>query len=815
MHPHIQKLCDDLELLPDGHFVLTPGHGAARWPAGAKFADDGGVDDERIAARREATPVAGQGTVSTAPGAEGHGPPAPSAMARALTAFLYDHYYTRPPPTRAAAADVVAARDFRHALASTSPADKAWQSGFSLVASSDRAVVERHGLRFSAQLSAVRPPSGSGVTGELRPGDACTVLLPRQYRWQSPGYHLVVGATEAQGADRTVRLYWHLRAEQAPRFLDELVARLDESRLPFTAKVLHSPDLYYRADAGVLYLAHHDVAAAGPIIQAVHSRCIPGLRPETPSFTKYLAPGLGLAEDPGNGESFGMHRCRMLAEAMSAAYDAGLRDCRSRIAAVADTFQLAGIPLDAPYLSPGSTDDYDTFRGWTAHPPVRKEVPGRGLSPYPTTTSQGDLLGAARTLGKQLCRSAVWDEDQERCTWVGRSNPATIEQPGNQEPVAAAVDAHLYGGLSGISLFLAELYGVTGEPNFARTARGALSAAVSSTTATAAAEPGHRSVALYTGLSGTVLARYRVSRLLGLALDPQETVLALTRDLARPDDAWVDDLLAGRAGVIVTLLALNRLGDRLEEALEQAVRLGDHLCRVGVKAWRSPGGDPQLLTGLSHGASGIGLALLELHSATGMERFLKSGRDAFAYEDELFDPARCNWPDLRKSAGPGTVHSAVPREDGSSDRVFALAWCHGAPGIALARLRAGEVDVRWGERHLEAARAGLAATRSAVDDLLSSPDGPKSADLTPCHGLTGLVEALLVGGERLDDPDLRDTALRAGLAVAAAVDAGGPLRSGTMCGGPNPSLMLGTAGIGHTLLRLYAPMRVPSILLVS
>jgi hypothetical protein len=814
MHPDIKTLCDDLELQADGRFALIPGHGKVPWPAGVRFADHSGVDDERFAWGPQESPVAEQGTVSTAPSAEGARLGASSPMARVLTSFLYDHYYLRPSPARSVAADIVATRDFQHALDCATPNDKTWQSGFRFVASAGRPAVARDGLRFSADFSAVRPLSGSGTAGELRPGDPCTVLLPRQYRWRSPGYHLVVGAAEPQRTDSAVRLYWNLPVDQAPKFLDEAISRLDQAGLPFTIKVLHSPDLYCRADGGVLYLAHQDVAAAGPAIRAVHNLLAPGLRPETPRFTKHLASGLGLAEDPGNGDSFGMDRCRMIAEAMTAAYDAGLRDPTSRTSSVIHAFRHVGIPLDAPYLSQGSTDDYDTLLPQTAQRRKYRKFPERGRPPDPRTSPEPVLLAAATTLGEQLCRSAIWDENQERCTWVGRSNPATIEQPGNHEPISSAVDAHLYGGLSGISLFLAELYGVTGEPDFARTARGALAAAVSWPTVTATAEPGHRSAALYTGLSGTALARNRVSRLLGLALEPHETVLALRHELARPDTAWVDDLLAGRAGVIVALLALNRLGDPAEDALDQAVRLGEHLCRVGVESWRSAGDDPQLLTGLSHGASGIGLAMLELYSATGVERFLKAGRDAFAYEDGLFDPARQNWPDLRRTPGPRTHHTAVPHEHRSAERVFALAWCHGAPGIVLARLRAQELDPPWREQHLKAARAGLAATVRAVDDLISGRDGLKDTDLTPCHGLSGLVEALAVGADRLDDTDLRDTAHRAGLAVAAAVKAG-PLRSGTLCGGQNPSLMLGTAGVGHTLLRLYAPTRVPSILLVS
>ena len=39
--------------------------------------------------------------------------------------------------------------------------------------------------------------------------------------------------------------------------------------------------------------------------------------------------------------------------------------------------------------------------------------------------------------------------------------------------------------------------------------------------------------------------------------------------------------------------------------------------------------------------------------------------------------------------------------------------------------------------------------------------------------------------------------------------------SGVFSGGPNPSLMLGTAGIGHAFLRLHDPEGVPPLLILT
>lgn len=78
-----------------------------------------------------------------------------------------------------------------------------------------------------------------------------------------------------------------------------------------------------------------------------------------PAFSKPLARGLALAEEPGGDGSFAEHRCRLLAEAIVVADEQGLRSSDERHAAVRRHFAAAGISLDAPYLQPGSADAYD------------------------------------------------------------------------------------------------------------------------------------------------------------------------------------------------------------------------------------------------------------------------------------------------------------------------------------------------------------------------------------------------------------------------------------------------------------------------
>ena len=83
------------------------------------------------------------------------------------------------------------------------------------------------------------------------------------------------------------------------------------------------------------------------------------LKPETPLFTKRLAAGLGFAEDPGNGESFGMSRCRIVAEGLWSAYVKGLPTQQARLQEVIAHFEKNGIALEHPYLNARSIDHYE------------------------------------------------------------------------------------------------------------------------------------------------------------------------------------------------------------------------------------------------------------------------------------------------------------------------------------------------------------------------------------------------------------------------------------------------------------------------
>jgi hypothetical protein len=149
-----------------------------------------------------------------------------------------------------------------------------------------------------------------------------------------------------------------LQTKVAKIFVAAVSATLNQLGIPFRAKVLNDPSAYQRADAGVLYIDRRFCHGAREAITQIHRTVSPHLRPEIPLFTKSLAAGLGLAEDPDNGLSFGQHRCQMIAEALWQSFTQLDPDGDTRAATLASVFQQAGLNPLQPYLEPRSTDCY-------------------------------------------------------------------------------------------------------------------------------------------------------------------------------------------------------------------------------------------------------------------------------------------------------------------------------------------------------------------------------------------------------------------------------------------------------------------------
>ncbi|MQS11205.1 type 2 lantipeptide synthetase LanM [Streptomyces kaniharaensis] len=406
-------------------------------------------------------------------------------------------------------------------------------------------------------------------------------------------------------------------------------------------------------------------------------------------------------------------------------------------------------------------------RATTAAVPRDTSVePGEGLA--------ARALAKAVEAGEQLIREAY--RGRADLAWVG-PNWTT---PGRWAPAELGPD--LYSGTAGITLFLHQLAVVTGDRSHREAARAA--------ELTFRHQIRRRADRLGGGLAGTGGVLYTVAHLAAHHPDAELDALAaqvIERITVTAAEDTLHDLLAGNAGTIGGLLAWDaiRPGSAVTAALATcAERL------TGTATPHPEGGTGWLpasladtatrpLAGFAHGASGIAWALARAGHRLGDQRLPQLALDALAYERTLFDPAAANWRDVREDGGPGAPS-------------FPTLWCHGAAGIALARVELAEL-LPDGDELLRKERD------NALDTVLREGFG---LNFSLCHGDLGNLEPLHLAGAPWHAQ---------ARATLDALDT-----RGWICGLPNgvhsPSLMVGLAGIGHGLLRLAAPETVPSLL---
>jgi hypothetical protein len=317
--------------------------------------------------------------LATAP-AEGGDPPTGVIW---LGNDLYGGLYTRPlpGPLAAAGADWLVRRDFVASLSAANSGRGTWEPGWTIreVDEDGRIAAVKDDLTFWVMPAGLRP-----IAGRIEAGASCRVWVAKEIRNLMPGFYVAIGngegdpepAPSAPADDPLVRYYWHLTPGTAAPFLAAATATLNALDVPFRVKVLSDPDAYRRADAGVLYLRRRYVGRIGDAVARIHGAVAGGLRPESPLFTKPLAPGLGLAEDEPEGRrSFGQHRCHLAATALWSAFHRGLADRDARAEEVATTFRRAGLDPARPYLEPRSRDDY------ALHPPTPRRRRRRRPAP--------------------------------------------------------------------------------------------------------------------------------------------------------------------------------------------------------------------------------------------------------------------------------------------------------------------------------------------------------------------------------------------------------------------------------------------------
>jgi lantibiotic modifying enzyme len=179
----------------------------------------------------------------------------------------------------------------------------------------------------------------------------------------------------------------------------------------------------------------------------------------------------------------------------------------------------------------------------------------------------------------------------------------------------------------------------------------------------------------------------------------------------------------------------------------------------------------------------------ELYAVTGQATYANAALRAITHERSHFSRQLGNWEDLRQSSQERNAR-------------YMVAWCHGACGIGMSRLRLREqIDDPGIEEDLTAAlettyRRGFGSNHSL------------------CHGDMGCLDLLLQASRRLPDLVWKERLAERTAQTLASAEQGG-WRCGVPLDVETPGLMDGLAGIGYGFLRLAEPDQVPAVTILE
>ncbi len=409
------------------------------------------------------------------------------------------------------------------------------------------------------------------------------------------------------------------------------------------------------------------------------------------------------------------------------------------------------------------------------------------------------FLNTALDIGKQLAVNAVWHKN--RCNWIGENLDASES---GYRIVHRSFDMELYSGISGIALFLSKLYVVTQDKVIRHTLEGALN----NIAWQLESKPLNLSYGTYNGSLGIAWSLFQI----GEDLKDEsliEKAFNLLKEINKVEfNPQQLDIIDGPAGAILSLIKIWRKNQE-EWVLEMAKKCGDFLLRSANKidenSWSWPSAFSQLdLTGFSHGAGGISTALLELSVITQDSKYSEAAFKGYNYEKKWFVKEQENWADLREYKGDGQF-------------VCGLAWCHGAPGFVLSRLRAYQLSGNM--NYWEEAKFALNTTYKNVVQSMAN-NAKLRANFSICHGLAGNADILLEAGQKCNHQDYINIAQQVGrLGIELYAKNGLSWPSGindpsgqTIGQGETPGLMQGMAGTGYFYLRLALGEQIPSLL---
>ena len=257
-------------------------------------------------------------------------------------------------------------REFYQQLHTSNSGKGYFDWGWQVVGIDDRdgsLIVAKNGLTLHMEID----PNDKERFTQLIGNGSIYVRLPKN-KIQN-GFYVAVGnaglysSNTQNGSQDIVRIYFNLTSQGAPKILNSLTEQLNKAFIPFNFKTLYNPDDYSkRCDCAVLYFNKENYGVIKQVLKSIYLKHQAHFQDKIPLFTKMLATGLALAEEPAQKfseqESFGQNRCQIIANGLLEAEQQKIDNLQARVATIINSFSSLKIDPEHPYLNANSENIY-------------------------------------------------------------------------------------------------------------------------------------------------------------------------------------------------------------------------------------------------------------------------------------------------------------------------------------------------------------------------------------------------------------------------------------------------------------------------
>ena len=232
--------------------------------------------------------------------------------------------------------------------------------------------------------------------------------------------------------------------------LNSILLKLNRRKIPFHLKVIKNLKSFY-ADSIVLYVERRYIVMVLDVIEEIHPKIVDTLREESPMFTYRLKKGIGFAEGINptyNDESFGQRVTDLIYQICDIFKTDNCRVEDITIAKITNVLKELEHCKLLLFLNEKSRFEYQFSIIDFLHTTR-------------ISTNDHDDLDRIIRFGYSICKEAIWD-NKGRCTWIGEFD----------KNICKPLTISYSDGLSGILLYLTEIYTLTNKPLFKRCATG-------------------------------------------------------------------------------------------------------------------------------------------------------------------------------------------------------------------------------------------------------------------------------------------------------------------------------------------------------